>query len=66
MGEYEPRIVAMLCNYCAYSAADLAGVGRIQYPPNVRIVHYVCTGRVEIIHILKTFEAGADAIFVGG
>jgi coenzyme F420-reducing hydrogenase delta subunit len=64
--DFEPRIVAMLCNYCAYSAADLAGVGRIQYPANVRIVYYPCTGKVEPIHILKTFEAGADAIFVGG
>ncbi len=66
MVDYEPRVVAMLCNYCAYSAADLAGVGRIQYPTNIRIVHYLCTGKVEIIHILKAFEAGADAIFVGG
>ena len=66
MVDFEPRIVAMLCNYCAYSAADLAGVGRIQYPANVRIVYYPCTGKVETIHILKTFEAGADAIFVGG
>ena len=66
MADYEPRVVAMLCNYCAYSAADLAGVGRIQYPPNVRVVFYLCTGKVEIVHILKAFEAGADAIFVGG
>jgi F420-non-reducing hydrogenase iron-sulfur subunit len=66
MVDYEPKVLALLCNYCAYSAADLAGVGRIQYPANVRIVWYLCTGKVEIVHILKGFEAGADAIFVGG
>ena len=66
MEDYEPRVVAMLCNYCAYCAPELAGLGRIQYPSNVRIVSYPCTGKVEIIHILKTFEAGADIVFVGG
>jgi len=58
MEDFEPRIVAMLCNYCAYSAADLAGVGRIQYPTNVRVVHYLCTGKVESIQVAPDDSKG--------
>ena len=66
MGEYEPKIVAYCCNYCAFAAADLAGATRIQYPPNVRIIRLPCTGKVDAIHIMKAFEDGADGIFVAG
>jgi len=66
MPEFEPKIVAMLCTYCTYTAADMAGSMRLQYPPNVRIVKLLCTGRVDVMHILKTFQAGADGILVGG
>ena len=64
--EFEPKIEAFVCTYCTYTAADMAGSQRLQYPPTVRIIKYLCTGKVEIIHILKAFEAGADAVFVGG
>jgi F420-non-reducing hydrogenase iron-sulfur subunit len=63
---FEPRIVAFCCHYCAYSAADLAGSMRLEYSPNVRIVKLMCTGRVDVIHLLKAFEDGADAVFVAG
>jgi coenzyme F420-reducing hydrogenase delta subunit len=63
---FEPKIEAFVCTYCTYTAADMAGSQRLQYPPSVRIVKYLCTGKVEIVHILKAFEAGADAVFVGG
>jgi coenzyme F420-reducing hydrogenase delta subunit len=64
--EYEPKIVSFCCTYCAYSAADLAGSMRLQYPPTVRMVKLLCTGKVEPIHLLKAFESGADAVFVAG
>lgn len=63
---FEPKIEAFVCTYCTYTAADMAGSQRLQYPSTVRIVKYLCTGKVEIVHILKAFEAGADAVFVGG
>lgn len=63
---FEPKIIAFCCHYCAYSAADLAGSMRLEYSPNVRVVKLTCTGRVDIIHLLKAFEDGADAVFVAG
>ncbi len=67
MGEdFEPTVVAFCCHYCAYSAADLAGSMRLEYPPNVRVVKLMCTGKVDTLHLLKAFEAGADAAFVAG
>jgi F420-non-reducing hydrogenase iron-sulfur subunit len=63
---YEPKVVAFCCTYCAYSAADLAGSMRLQYSPTVRMVKLLCTGKVEPVHLLKAFEAGADAVFVAG
>jgi len=66
MKEFEPKIVAFCCNYCAFAAADLAGAMRLQYPHNVRIVRLPCTGKVDAIHLMKAFEDGADAVFVAG
>ena len=67
MGEaFEPRVVAFCCHYCAYSAADLAGSMRLEYAPNVRIVKTMCTGKVDVAYLLKTFEEGVDAAFVAG
>lgn len=63
---FEPKVVAFCCHYCAYSAADLAGSMRLEYSPNVRIVKLMCTGRVDIVHLLKAFEDGADAVYVAG
>ncbi len=66
MENYEPKIIAFCCHYCAYSAADLAGSSRLQYPPNVRIVRTPCTGRLEIDYYMKAFENGIDGILVAG
>lgn len=63
---FEPLIIAFCCNYCAYAAADLAGSTRLQYPSNIRIVRVPCTGRVDVIHILKALENGADGVYVAG
>ena len=64
--EFQPKILALVCTYCTYTAADMAGSARMQYPATVRIVKYLCTGRIDILHILKAFEAGADAVMVSG
>jgi len=66
METFEPKIAAFCCEYCAYSAADLAGSMRLEYPPNVRIIKLQCTGKMDVIHLLRAFESGADAIFVAG
>jgi coenzyme F420-reducing hydrogenase delta subunit len=63
---FEPRIFAYACIYCAFAAADLAGSMRLQYPPNVKIVKLPCTGKLDILHVLKAFESGADGVFVAG
>ena len=66
MTEFKPKIVGFLCNWCAYAGADLAGVSRIQYPPNLRIVRVMCSGRVDPIFILEAFRSGADGVLVAG
>jgi len=63
---WQPEIIAFCCNYCAYAAADLAGARRMQYPPNVRVIHAPCTGKIEMEHILEAFEKGIDGILVAG
>lgn len=64
--KYEPKIVALLCTYCTYTAADMAGSMRLQYPPNVRVVKLLCTGKVDLSYLLGAFRAGADAVMVSG
>jgi F420-non-reducing hydrogenase iron-sulfur subunit len=64
--EFEPRIVAFCCNWCSYAGADLAGVSRYQYPPGVRIVRVMCSGRVEPVFIFDAFKNGADGVLVTG
>lgn len=64
--EYEPKVVAFCCTYCAYTAADLAGGMRLVYSPNVRVVKLLCTGKIDPIHILRAFHSGADAVYVAG
>lgn len=66
MSEFEPKIVAFCCNFCAFAAADLAGAMRLQYSPGVRIIRLPCTGKVDTIHLLKALEDGADGVFVAG
>jgi len=63
---FEPSIVAFCCRWCSYSAADLAGSMRLQYPPNVKIILVPCTGRVDIKHVLHALEKGADGVFLSG
>jgi F420-non-reducing hydrogenase iron-sulfur subunit len=63
---WQPEIIAFCCNYCAYAAADLAGSKRMQYSPNVRIIHAPCTGKIEMEHILDAFLKGIDGILVAG
>ena len=64
--EFEPKIIGFLCNWCAYAGADLAGVSRIQYPPNIRIIRVMCSGRVDPAFILEAFKNGADGVLVAG
>jgi coenzyme F420-reducing hydrogenase delta subunit len=66
MAEFEPNIVAFCCTHCAYSAADLAGSLRIQYPPSIKIIEMLCSGRVDVLHILRAFEDGVDGVMVAG
>ena len=64
--EFEPKILAFLCNWCSYAGADLAGVSRFQYPPNVRIIKVMCSGRISPRVVLKSFQEGADAVLIAG
>ncbi len=63
---FEPKIIGFLCNWCSYAGADLAGVSRIQYPPNIRIVRVMCSGRIDPAFVLKAFKDGADGVLVAG
>ncbi len=65
-GEWTPRLVAFVCNWCTYAGADLAGTSRLQYEPNIRIIKLPCTGRIHPLFILRAFEQGADAVLVSG
>lgn len=63
---WEPNILAFACHYCAFAAADLAGVMRLSYPSNVKVVRLPCTGKLDHIYILRAFEKGVDGVFVAG
>jgi F420-non-reducing hydrogenase iron-sulfur subunit len=63
---FEPRIVAFFCNWCTYTASDLAGVSRTQYPPNIRVIRIMCSGRLDPQFVLSAFRQGADGILIGG
>ena len=66
MSDWEPKIVAFLCNWCSYGAADLAGVSRMQYPPNFRIIRVPCSGRINPKFILAALRQGADGVWISG
>jgi len=61
-GGFEPRIVAFACNWCSYPAADAAGISKLQYPPNARIIRVMCAGRVHPGFVLRALELGADGV----
>lgn len=64
--EFEPKIVAFVCNWCTYAAANLAGTSRIQYPTNVRIIRLMCSSAVDPVYVLKSLLEGADGVLIGG
>ncbi len=63
---WSPKIIAIICNWCSYAGADLAGGARIQYPPDVRAIRVMCTGRVDPLFIMKAFQDGADGMLISG
>jgi len=63
---FEPKVLGFLCNWCSYAGADLAGVSRIQYPPNMRVIRVMCSGRVDPVFLFKALLTGIDGIFVLG
>jgi F420-non-reducing hydrogenase iron-sulfur subunit len=66
MAEFEPTIIAFVCNWCTYTAADLAGTSRMAYPPNVRMVRMMCTGMVDPKYVIKALLEGADGVLISG
>lgn len=66
MNPYEPKIIAFLCNWCSYVAADAAGVSRLTQKPNVRVVRVFCSGMVDPSYVIKAFKEGADGVLVAG
>ena len=66
MAGYEPTIIAFVCNWCTYTAADLAGTSRLTYPPNTRMIRMMCTGMVDPKYVIKAFLEGADAVLISG
>ena len=65
-GRWEPKIVAFLCNWCSYAGADLAGVSRLQYPTNVRIIRVPCSGRIDPMYVVRALQEGMDGVLVSG
>ncbi len=66
MTDFEPNIIAFVCNWCTYAAADLAGTSRMQYPSNVKIIRLMCSGAVDPIFVIKPLLDGVDGVFIGG
>jgi len=64
--KFEPKIVGFVCNWCAYAGADLCGVSRYQYPPYIRLIRVMCSGRVDMAFVLQAFSKGIDGVFIGG
>ncbi len=63
---FEPKIIAFLCNWCTYAGADLAGTSRMQYPANIRIIRLMCSGALDPTYVLKVLLEGADGVLIGG
>ena len=64
--EFEPKILGFLCNWCSYAGADLAGVSRLQYPPNIRVIRVMCSARVNPVFIFKALLGGVDGVLISG
>ncbi len=64
--KFEPVIIGFTCNWCSYRAADLAGTARIKYPPNIRLIRLMCSGRLDPTFVLKALSGGADGVLVTG
>ena len=64
--KFKPKIIGFLCNWCCYAGADLAGVSRYQYPPHIRVIRLMCSGRVDLEFVLRAFSNGTDGVFMGG
>jgi len=63
---YKPRILAFLCNWCAYAGADLAGVSRVQYPPTTRVIRTMCSARVDPVYVVQGLQSGFDSVLICG
>ncbi len=63
---YEPEIVGIFCNWCTYAGADLAGTSRLEYPPNIKAIRVMCSGRVDPVFVVKSLKDGADGVFISG
>lgn len=63
---FEPKILGFLCNWCCYAGADLAGVSRLQYPPNIRVIRVMCSAKVNPTYVMKALLDGVDGVFIGG
>jgi F420-non-reducing hydrogenase iron-sulfur subunit len=63
---FEPEIVAFCCHYCAYAAADLAGSMRLEYPASIKVIELPCSGKLDVLYVLRAFEDGADGVMVAG
>ena len=66
MEDFEPNIIGFLCNWCSYAGADLAGTSRMQYPPNIKIIRVMCSGRVNPVFVVNALQQGADGVIIGG
>jgi len=64
--KFEPNIIGFLCNWCSYAGADLAGTSRMKYPPNIKSIRVMCSGRVDPVFILEALKKGADGVLVAG
>ena len=64
--KFSPEIVAFCCHYCAYAAADLAGSMRLEYPTSIKVVELPCSGKLDVLYVLRAFEDGADGVMVAG
>jgi F420-non-reducing hydrogenase iron-sulfur subunit len=64
--KFEPNIIGFLCNWCSYAGADLAGTSRMKYPPNIKSIRVMCSGRVDPVFILEALRKGADGVLIGG